>query len=71
MKVIATGPGYDGIVLRDRGDEFDMPDGATGSWFDPVDGEATEPVVKKSKEKAAPIGKPITATTMSAMTDLA
>lgn len=36
MRVIATKRGYDGVVVREEGAEFDMPDGAKGSWFDPV-----------------------------------
>lgn len=36
MKVRATKRGYDNVVLREEGDEFDMPDGAKGSWFVPV-----------------------------------
>lgn len=49
MKVKATKPGYFG-KLREMGDEFDVPEGATGSWFSPVDGEAKA----KGKAKAKP-----------------
>lgn len=37
MRVIATALGFDGRDLRAEGDEFEMPDGAKGSWFKPVD----------------------------------
>jgi predicted NUDIX family NTP pyrophosphohydrolase len=47
MRVIATNVGYDNIKLREPGEEFEMPDGAKGSWFVPV-GE-----VKKAKPKQA------------------
>ena len=36
MKVIATKLGYFG-KLRQPGDEFDVPDGTKGSWFQPVE----------------------------------
>lgn len=40
MLVRATGVGYggkDGHALRQPGETFEMPDGAKGSWFEPVD----------------------------------
>jgi hypothetical protein len=40
MKVIATKRGYDGIAIREEGEEFDMPDEATGTWFEPVEAKA-------------------------------
>lgn len=36
MKVIATKPGYFG-KLRAAGDEFEVPDDAKASWFEPVE----------------------------------
>lgn len=36
MKVIATKRGFDNVTIREEGDEFDMPEGAKGSWFKPV-----------------------------------
>ncbi len=39
MKVIATKLGYFG-KLRQPGDEFEVPDGTKGSWFEPVKQEA-------------------------------
>lgn len=44
MKVIATKHGFFG-KLRQPGEEFDVPDGAKGSWF--------EPVAKKASRKPA------------------
>lgn len=51
MKVIATKKGYDGIVVREPGDEFDMKDGSKGSWFEPVkvEAKAEEPRGKTGK----------------------
>jgi len=51
MKVIATRRGHDGVVVREEGEEFDMPDGAKGSWFLPV--EPAKPAAK-AKPKADP-----------------
>jgi len=51
MKVIATRRGHDGVVVREEGEEFDMPDGAKGSWFLPV--EPAKPAAKV-KPKADP-----------------
>ena len=50
MRVIATNRGYDNITTREISDEFDMPDGATGTWFVPVDAP-TKPA-KADKAKA-------------------
>jgi len=33
QRVIATARGYDGKVVREEGEEFTMPAGATGTWF--------------------------------------
>lgn len=46
MKVIATKQGYLG-KLRQPGDEFEVPDGTKGSWFEPV---------KQAKAKAKNAG---------------
>lgn len=46
MKVIATKLGYFGKI-REPGDEFDVPDKAKASWFEPVVDAA--PAGKKSK----------------------
>jgi len=53
MRVIATKEGHDGVVIRRPGDEFDMPDGSKGSWFEPVPAEP-----KPKKAKAAPEAPP-------------
>ena len=39
MKVIATKPGYFG-KLRQAGEEFEVPDDAKASWFEPVEKQA-------------------------------
>ena len=50
MRVIANQRGFfDG--LREPGDEFEVPQGTSGRWFEPVE----KPEVKKSsKPKAEP-----------------
>lgn len=50
MKVVATAKGYLGSI-REPGDVFDVPEGTTGSWFDPV------PVEPKAAEKPKGKGK--------------
>lgn len=40
MKVIALKWGYFGR-LREPGDEFEVPDGTKGSWFQPVEQKAS------------------------------
>lgn len=47
MRVTATKEGFDGQVIRRPGDEFDMPDGASGSWFEPVPAEPKQPKRRK------------------------
>lgn len=37
MKVIALQRGYDNVAVREEGEEFDMPKGAKGTWFKPVE----------------------------------
>jgi len=40
MRVIATAVGFDGNVIRNPGDIFDMPDNAgAGDWFKPHKGK--------------------------------
>lgn len=36
VDVIATAEGYDNLAIRKEGDKFQMPEGVTGSWFQPV-----------------------------------
>ena len=50
MKVIATKLGYLG-KLRHPGDEFEVPEGAKGSWFKPV--PADEPEAKPARGRRA------------------
>lgn len=45
MKVVATQKGYLGAV-REIGDEFEVPKGTSGSWFQPV------PVAQESRKDA-------------------
>ena len=54
MRVIAVAIGYDNIVVRQPGDEFDMPEGATGSWFMPAAGEQDESPVEPAPAAAKP-----------------
>lgn len=54
MRVIATNRGYDNLTTREIGDEFDMPDGATGSWFEPVDAPVKPAKADKPKADKPP-----------------
>lgn len=47
MRVVAHSIGYFGAI-RNAGDEFEVPDGAKGSWFAPV---APEVKAKSAKSK--------------------
>lgn len=54
MKVIATKMGYFGR-LREPGDEFDVPNDAKASWFEPVEvqsetGKGKKPASKQSDD---------------------
>lgn len=51
MKVIATKLGYFG-KLREPGDEFEVPDGTKGSWFQPVEQKANGKGSKKPEAQA-------------------
>jgi hypothetical protein len=51
MKVIATKLGYFG-KLREPGDEFEVPDGTKGSWFQPVEQKASGKGGKKPEAQA-------------------
>lgn len=53
MKVIATKLGCFG-KLREPGDEFEVPDGTKGSWFQPVEQKANG---KGGKKPEAPAGE--------------
>lgn len=52
MQVIATKQGFDGRVVREKGDEFDLPDGSAGSWFEPTDARAKKAAAKALAQKA-------------------
>jgi hypothetical protein len=51
MKVIATAIGYDGTTVRQVDEEFEMPEGAKGSWFTSL--ESAQKVAKAKSTKAA------------------
>ena len=51
MKVIAIKLGYFG-KLREPGDEFEVPDGTKGSWFQPVEQKANGKGGKKPEAQA-------------------
>lgn len=56
MKVIATKLGYLG-KLRQPGDEFEVPNGTKGSWFEPVEQKAAKSGGKNAEAKQ-PAEKP-------------
>lgn len=56
-RFIATAVGYDNLAVRQPGDEFDMPDGSTASWFKPAADDTKGPKGKKPKA-GAPEGTP-------------
>lgn len=51
MKVTAIKQGYFG-KLREPGDEFEVPDGTKGSWFQPVEQKANGKGGKKPEAQA-------------------
>lgn len=55
MRVIATAVGYDGICVRQPGEEFDMPDGSKGSWFATVK-PGKKPKPEEPKPEDLPTG---------------
>ena len=55
MRVSATQRGYDNIVVREVGEEFDMPDGASDVWFTPVVEVQPVEAPKTAKAKAAKV----------------
>lgn len=54
MKVIATKRGFDGIVVREVGEEFDFPGEHEPYWMKPVDEKKAE---DKKATPAAPAAK--------------
>lgn len=53
MRVIATKRGFFG-ALREPGDEFEVPQGTEGSWFEPVAVEKPAEAKRAAKPKAEP-----------------
>ena len=51
MLVIATAKGFFG-QYRNEGDEFEVPDGTKGSWFQPVEQKANGKGGKKPEAQA-------------------
>ena len=51
MRALAIERGYDGAVLREPGDSFEMPDGSRGSWFVECDedGNPLKPLEPKKR----------------------
>lgn len=47
MRVIATAAGFYPDTLRQPGDEFEVPDDMTATWFKPLDDEPARPAAKK------------------------
>ncbi len=50
MRVVAIKAGYFG-QLREAGEEFEVPDGTKGSWFQPVQAAEPERKPRASKPK--------------------
>lgn len=48
MKVVATEKGYFGGQVREKDEQFDVPEGTKGSWFKAVD---AAPAGKSGKSK--------------------
>lgn len=48
MRVRAIETGYDNVAIRQPGEEFDMPDGASAPWFEPVEPPKVEVKSKKA-----------------------
>lgn len=62
MRVIASAEGYDGTKVRQAGEEFEMPDDATGTWFAPADGgeqgDGDGAPTRRGRRKASDAGPP-------------
>jgi hypothetical protein len=71
VRVRASAAGYGGVPTdrRNRGDEFDVPEGTKGSWFKPLaEAEPAPPTPEKQKpvalgEHAKAAGKSVPAVT--------
>lgn len=72
MKVKATKPGFYDNSRVAVGDVFDVPDGASASWYEPEDSEAVEKLIKtatkkkRGRPKKEPAGDPKDVTSSSA-----
>jgi len=53
MQVIATAPGYDNVKVREVDEVFEMPDGATGDWFTPLEVVKAQAATHKLGKKKA------------------
>jgi hypothetical protein len=58
MKVIALELGYDNVTLRNKGDEFEMPDDVfehgARHWFEPADPATKEKLASAHKAARKP-----------------
>lgn len=56
MRVIAIAQGYGGKdkhAIREPGEQFEVPDGAKASWYEPVDEQDSAPTGgKKGKQQS-------------------
>lgn len=50
ITVIATAEGYDGLQIRQAGDEFQMPEGSFGTWFEAKDAKAQKANAARQEE---------------------
>lgn len=57
MRVIATARGFDNIAIREAGDEFEMPDGPAGTWYEPVEAPKAKAKGSKAKPQAEGSGR--------------
>lgn len=53
MRVRAIDTGYDNVLVREPGDEFDMPADAFGPWFEPIDPDDKARTAKLAEADAA------------------
>lgn len=42
MRVRALETGYDNVAVREPGDEFEMPEGSSAHWFEPVNAKTDQ-----------------------------
>lgn len=56
MRVIAIAQGYGGKdkhAIREPGEQFEVPDGAKASWYEPVDEPKTTPAGNKKNQQTS------------------